>query len=51
MRDTLEKPLTEPGEGPARFFHKRRTVRWIAILAIGIVMIIAFWQEPLYARF
>jgi hypothetical protein len=51
MRDTLERHLAEPEEGPTRFFHKRRTVRWIAILAIGIIMIVAFWQEPLYARF
>jgi len=49
MRDTMVKPLAEPEEGPARF-NKRRLIRWIAILAIGIVLVIAIWQEPLYAR-
>ena len=49
MRDTLERPQTEPGEGPARF-NRRRLIRWIAVLTIGIVLVIAIWQEPLYAR-
>ena len=48
MRDTLTKPLTEPEEGPARF-NKRRLVRWITVLTIGIVVVLAIWQEPLYA--
>ncbi|GID27177.1 hypothetical protein [Paractinoplanes brasiliensis] len=48
MRDTLERPMTEPEEGPARF-NKRRLVRWIAVLTIGIVVVLAIWQEPLYA--
>ena len=48
MRDTLSKPKAEPEEGPARF-NKRRLVRWIAVLTIGIVLILAAWQEPLYA--
>lgn len=48
MRDTLERRMTEPEEGPARF-NKRRLVRWIAVLTIGIVVVLAIWQEPLYA--
>jgi hypothetical protein len=48
MRDTLSKPKAEPEEGPARF-NRRRMVRWIAVLTIGIVLILAAWQEPLYA--
>ncbi|HEX9999899.1 MAG TPA: hypothetical protein VGB74_05565 [Actinoplanes sp.] len=48
MRDTLSRPETEPEEGPARF-NKRRLVRWIAILTIGIIVVLAVWQEPLYA--
>ena len=48
MRDTRERPLTEPEEGPARF-NKRRLVRAIAVLTIGIIVVIAMWQEPLYA--
>lgn len=50
MRDTLERPLAEPDEGPTRFFTTRRTVRWITILAFGIILVLAIWQEPLYAR-
>ncbi len=45
MRDTLSKPLTEPEEGPARI-NKRRLVRWIAVLTIGIVVVLAIWQDP-----
>ena len=48
MRDTLDRPRTEPEEGPARL-NKRRLVRWIAVLTIGIVVVIALWQDPLYA--
>ncbi len=48
MRDTLSKPQAGPEEGPARF-NKRRLVRWIAVLTIGIVLVLAIWQEPLYA--
>lgn len=49
MPDTLTEPLTEPDEDPARF-NRRRLVRWIAVLTIGIVVVLAIWQEPLYAR-
>jgi hypothetical protein len=49
MRDTLEKQLAEPEEGPARF-NRRRMIRWIAVLTIGIILVIAIWQDPLYAR-
>ena len=48
MRDTLDRPRTGPEEGPARF-GRRRLVRWIAVLTIGIVVVLAIWQEPLYA--
>ncbi|WP_250036916.1 hypothetical protein [Paractinoplanes maris] len=48
MRDTLDRPLTEPEEGPARF-NRRRLVRWISVLTVGIVVVLAIWQEPLYA--
>jgi hypothetical protein len=50
MPDLITIPLAEPEEGPARF-NKRRLVRWIAILTIGIIVVLAVWQEPLYARF
>jgi hypothetical protein len=49
MRNTLEKPRTEPEEGPARF-NSRRMIRWITVLTLGIVLVIAIWQDPLYAR-
>jgi hypothetical protein len=48
MPDTLTRPVAGPEEGPARF-NKRRLIRWIAILVIGIVIVLAIWQEPLYA--
>ena len=49
MRDTLTRPLAEPEEEyPARF-SRRRVVRWITVLTIGIVLVLALWQDPLYA--
>jgi hypothetical protein len=38
-----------PDEGPARF-NRRRVIRWVAILTIGILVVLAVWQEPLYAE-
>jgi hypothetical protein len=49
MPDTMSRPLAGPEEGPARF-NKRRLIRVIAILVIGIVVVLAIWQDPLYAR-
>ena len=48
MPDTLTRHLAGPEEGPARS-NKRRMIRWIAILVVGIVLVIAIWQQPLYA--
>jgi hypothetical protein len=33
---------------PARF-PVRRVVRWVTILTVGILAVLAIWQEPLYA--
>jgi uncharacterized membrane protein len=49
MPETMTRPLAGPEEGPSRF-NKRRLIRVIAILVIGIVLVIAIWQDPLYAR-
>jgi hypothetical protein len=42
--------MTEPDLGgePIRF-PARRVVRWMAVLTIGILVVLAIWQEPLYA--
>jgi hypothetical protein len=45
----MTRPLAGPEEGPARF-NKRRLIRVIAILTIGIILVLAIWQDPLYAR-
>ncbi|GAA2704980.1 MULTISPECIES: hypothetical protein [Actinoplanes] len=47
MPDLLSRPETEPEEDPARF-NRRRMVRWLAILTVGTVVILACLQEPLY---
>ena len=49
MPDTLSRPLAGPDEGPARF-NRRRLIRVIATLVVGIVLVLAIWQDPLYAR-
>jgi len=46
--DVMTRPAAEPEEGPARF-NRRRLVRWVTILTIGILVVLALWQEPLYA--
>jgi len=48
MPDTMTKPLAEPEEGPARI-NKRRVIRWVTILTLGVLLVLAIWQEPLYA--
>lgn len=45
--DVLPEPAVDEDE-PARF-NGRRLVRWVAILTIGILVVLAFWQEPLHA--
>jgi len=47
--DILIRPeLDEPDDHPARF-NTRRMIRWAMILTIGILVVLAIWQEPLYA--
>jgi hypothetical protein len=48
MPGTLTRPVAGPEEGPARF-NKRRLVRIITILTVGILVVLAVWQQPLYA--
>ncbi|RZU49025.1 hypothetical protein EV385_0759 [Krasilnikovia cinnamomea] len=46
--DVTVEPGLEPDEDPARF-NRRRLVRWVAVLTVGIVVVLAVWQDPLYA--
>ena len=47
--DVLVGPqLDEPDDRPARF-TARRLVRWAVVLTVGILTVLAIWQEPLYA--
>ena len=46
--DVVTPPEAEADEPPARF-NRRRMVRWAAILTIGILVVLALWQDPLYA--
>ena len=45
--DVRPEPAVEEDE-PARFTG-RRVVRWVAILTVGILAVLAIWQEPLHA--
>ncbi|GLW34789.1 hypothetical protein [Actinoplanes regularis] len=47
MRDVLSRPETGPEEDPARF-NRRRLVRWLTILTVGTLVMLACWQDPLY---
>jgi hypothetical protein len=46
--DVMTKPETDPDEPPARF-NRGRILRWVAILTLGILAVLAIWQDPLYA--
>jgi hypothetical protein len=45
--DVMTPPEADEDE-PARF-NTRRLVRWVTILVVGILAVLAFWQEPLHA--
>jgi len=45
--DVKPEPVVEEDE-PARF-NRRRLVRWITVLTLGILAVLALWQDPLYA--
>ncbi|AEV87439.1 hypothetical protein ACWT_6426 [Actinoplanes sp. SE50] len=45
MRDVLNHPDTEEEEPR---FNRRRLIRWLTILTIGTVVMLALWQDPLY---
>jgi hypothetical protein len=46
--DVMMENELEPDDGPARF-NRRRILRWVAILTLGILAVLALWQDPLYA--
>ena len=46
--DVRTEPELDPDDGPARF-NRRRLIRWVAILTIGVLAVLAIWQDPLYA--
>ena len=51
MADTdvlVEPQLDEPDDRPVRF-TARRMLRWTVVLTVGILVVLAIWQEPLYA--
>ena len=45
--DVRPEPDVEEDE-PARF-NRRRMVRWVTVLTLGIVAVLALWQDPTYA--
>jgi hypothetical protein len=46
--ELMDQVQTEPDEQPARI-SLRRVVRWVTVLAVGILAVLAVWQDPLYA--
>ncbi|AGZ44498.1 hypothetical protein [Actinoplanes friuliensis] len=44
--DVQTDPEVEPDDGP-RQVNWRRVVRAVTILTLGIVAVLAIWQEPL----
>lgn len=46
--DVRVDPITDEDEYEPRF-RKRRLIRWAVVLTLGILAVLAIWQEPLYA--
>jgi len=46
--DVQIDPQLEPDGDPGRF-NRRRAIRVVAVLVLGILAVLAIWQEPLYA--
>lgn len=49
MRTDVRPELGVEEDEPARFTG-RRVVRWVTILTLGILAVLALWQDPLYAE-
>ncbi|MFI5496175.1 hypothetical protein [Actinoplanes sp. NPDC051859] len=49
MLDTDVRTRPETDEDERKPFNRRRAVRVVAILTIGILAVLAIWQDPLYA--
>lgn len=50
MLDTDIRPHHETDEEePEGRFNRRRLVRVVAVLTLGILAVLAIWQDPLYA--
>ena len=47
--DLKVHPDIEFEEEPRPLISGRRLVRWITVLAVGILAVLALWQDPLYA--
>jgi hypothetical protein len=47
--DLLVHVETDEDDVPTRFLSGRRLVRWVSVLAVGILAVLACWQDPLYA--
>ncbi|MEV4707460.1 hypothetical protein [Actinoplanes sp. NPDC049316] len=47
--DVRTEPQVDEDDERNRFFNRRRVVRVVAILTIGILAVLAIWQDPLYA--
>ena len=48
--DVRSDPELEPDEDPGRV-NRRRAVRVVTILVLGVLAVLAIWQEPLSAGF
>jgi hypothetical protein len=47
--DTKSDTALEPeDDAPARF-SGRRIARWVLVLAVGILAVLAVWQDPVHA--
>jgi ferric-dicitrate binding protein FerR (iron transport regulator) len=48
VREAAEPTIDEEPEA-LRGRRRRRVLRWSVVLAVGILAVLAVWQDPLYA--
>ncbi|WP_305786781.1 hypothetical protein [Symbioplanes lichenis] len=49
MLDTDVRPELETDEDDRGGFNRRRLIRVVAVLTLGILAVLAVWQDPVHA--
>ena len=47
--DVRIDPIVDEDDHEPSRFRARRLIRWAVVLTLGILAVLAIWQDPLYA--